>query len=58
MRLDRAQAGADLARRGELILASTGALLGRAEAVMVLRDQGHFERHRAWLAEQDAIGER
>jgi acyl-coenzyme A thioesterase PaaI-like protein len=43
---------------GELTLASTGALLGRAEAVMVLRDEGHFERHRAWLAEQDAIGGR
>jgi acyl-coenzyme A thioesterase PaaI-like protein len=39
---------------GELRLASTGALLGRAHAVMVLRDPGHFDRHRAWLAEQDA----
>ena len=39
--------------QGELRLASTGALLGRAEATMVLRDPAHFERHRAWLAEQD-----
>ena len=42
---------------GELRLASTGALLGRAEATMVLRDPGHFERHRAWLAEQDALSD-
>jgi len=42
---------------GELILASTGAVLGRAEAVMVLRDPGHFERHRLWLAEQDAVSQ-
>ena len=27
----------------------------RAEAVMVLRDPGHFERHRTWLAQQDAL---
>ena len=40
---------------GELRLASTGALLGRAEATMVLRDPAHFERHRAWLAEQDEL---
>ena len=40
---------------GELRLASTGALLGRAEATMVLRDPAHFERHRAWLAEQDGL---
>jgi acyl-CoA thioesterase FadM len=38
----------------ELLLASTGALLGTAETVMVLRDTAHFERHRRWLAEQDA----
>jgi acyl-coenzyme A thioesterase PaaI-like protein len=38
----------------ELRLDSTGALLGTAEAVMVLRDAAHFERHRRWLAEQDA----
>jgi acyl-coenzyme A thioesterase PaaI-like protein len=40
---------------GELILSATGAVLGRAEAVMVLRDQAHFDRHRQWLAEQDAL---
>jgi uncharacterized protein (TIGR00369 family) len=40
---------------GELRLASTGALLGRAEATMVLRDPAHFERHRAWLAQQDEL---
>jgi acyl-coenzyme A thioesterase PaaI-like protein len=39
---------------GELTLSRTGALLGRAEAIMVLRDRSHFERHRIWLAEQDA----
>lgn len=40
---------------GELRLVSTGALLGRAEATMVLRDPGHFERHRRWLADQDQL---
>jgi acyl-coenzyme A thioesterase PaaI-like protein len=40
---------------GELRLASTGALLGRAEAIMVMRDRNHFERHRQWLAQQDAL---
>lgn len=40
---------------GELRLASTGALLGRADATMVLRDPGHFERHRQWLAQQDQL---
>ena len=38
---------------GELTLVSTGAVLGRGEAVMVLRDRGHFARHREWLAQQD-----
>lgn len=42
---------------GELRLASTGALLGRAEATMVLRDPGHFERHRAWLTAQDVLAD-
>jgi acyl-CoA thioesterase FadM len=37
----------------ELTLASTGALLALGEAVMVLRDRGHFDRHREWLAQQD-----
>ncbi len=38
---------------GELILASTGAVLAHGEAVMVLRDRGHFARHREWLTQQD-----
>jgi hypothetical protein len=38
---------------GELTLPSTGAVLGRGEAVMVLRDPGHFARHEQWLAQQD-----
>jgi acyl-coenzyme A thioesterase PaaI-like protein len=38
---------------GELTLASTGALLARGEAVMVLRHRDHFARHREWLAQQD-----
>jgi acyl-CoA thioesterase FadM len=42
---------------GELTLASTGAVLGRGEAVMVLRDVGHFARHREWLTEQDAAAQ-
>jgi hypothetical protein len=29
-------------------------VLARGEAVMVLRDYGHFARHQEWLAEQDA----
>jgi uncharacterized protein (TIGR00369 family) len=40
----------------ELTLATTGAVLGSAEAIMVLRDRAHFERHRQWLAEQDTLG--
>ena len=38
---------------GELTLASTGAVLARGEAVMVVRDIGHFARHQEWLAGQD-----
>ena len=37
----------------EMTLASTGAVLASGEAVMVLRDAGHFARHAEWLAEQD-----
>lgn len=37
----------------ELVLVASGAELARADAVLVERDRGHFERHRAWLAEQD-----
>jgi hypothetical protein len=29
-------------------------VLARGEAVMVLRDFGHFARHQEWLAQQDA----
>lgn len=36
-----------------LCLLATGAELARAEAVMVQRDLGHFDRHRQWLADQD-----
>lgn len=58
----RAWIAAKEARRwfveGELTLESTGAVLGRAEAIMVLRDPSHFERHRRWLAEQDALTQR
>src|SRR5260370_31564882 len=48
---------------GELTLASTGAVLACGEAVMGLRDAGHFAGHQQWLpgpeaadsqAEQDA----
>ena len=41
---------------GELTLASSGAVLARGEAVMVLRDVGHFARHQEWLAQQDQAG--
>ena len=37
-----------------LMLASTGAELARGDGILVERDRGHFERHRAWLSEQDA----
>ena len=40
---------------GELLLASTGALLAVGRGVWVLRDRTHFDRHRQWLAEQDAV---
>ena len=39
---------------GELRLASSGAVLGKATGIWVARDYGHFDRHRQWLAEQDA----
>lgn len=38
---------------GELRLASTNALLAKANGIFVARDFGHFERHQQWLAEQD-----
>ncbi len=40
--------------RGELRLASTGALLATAQGVFVERDASHFERYRRWIASQDA----
>lgn len=39
----------------ELFLSATGAVLGQARAIMVLRDPGHFARHQQWLEEQDAL---
>jgi acyl-coenzyme A thioesterase PaaI-like protein len=36
-----------------LVLASNSTELARAEAVMTLRDPGHYERHRRWLAAQE-----
>jgi hypothetical protein len=36
-----------------MTLASTGVVLARGEAVMVLRDMGHFTRHQEWLTRQD-----
>lgn len=40
---------------GELRLAATGAVLARGRGVWVNRDRSHFERHRRWLAGQDAM---
>ncbi len=37
-----------------LCLAATGAELASAQAILVARDGGHFARHEAWLAGQDA----
>jgi acyl-coenzyme A thioesterase PaaI-like protein len=39
---------------GEIVLASTGVVLARATGIWVARDYSHFDRHRQWLAEQDA----
>jgi acyl-coenzyme A thioesterase PaaI-like protein len=41
--------------RAELRLATTGAILARGCGIFVERDDSHFDRHRQWLAEQDAI---
>ncbi|MBF4193882.1 PaaI family thioesterase [Mycolicibacterium phlei] len=38
---------------GELVLASTEAVLAEATGVWIARDPSHFVRHEAWLAEQD-----
>jgi acyl-coenzyme A thioesterase PaaI-like protein len=37
---------------GEITLAATGALLGRATGVFSERDPSHFQRHQDWLATQ------
>lgn len=37
----------------EIRLAHGGALLASAKAIMVKRPADHFERHEAWLAEQE-----
>ncbi|WP_221776752.1 PaaI family thioesterase [Rhodococcus aetherivorans] len=40
---------------GRLVLESTGAELATASGTWIERDPGHFDRHRAWLREQDAF---
>ncbi|WP_231861612.1 MULTISPECIES: PaaI family thioesterase [Frankia] len=37
----------------QIVLASSGAQLAAAEAVLVARDADHFARHERWLAEQE-----
>lgn len=43
---------------GELVLLPSEAVLATATGIWIARDVGHFARHRAWLAEQDAAAER
>jgi acyl-CoA thioesterase FadM len=38
---------------GELRLAQTGEVLSRASGLFIERDATHFDRHQAWLEEQD-----
>ena len=40
---------------GFLTLESTSAVLARARGVWVERTRQHFERHREWLRDQDAV---
>ncbi|WP_329409083.1 PaaI family thioesterase [Nocardia vinacea] len=40
----------------ELMLLPGRAVLATASGIWVTRDKGHFDRHRAWLAEQDTAG--
>jgi acyl-coenzyme A thioesterase PaaI-like protein len=40
---------------GEMLLASSRALLAEASGVWVVRDLGHFTRHEQWLGEQDSV---
>ncbi|WP_405837358.1 PaaI family thioesterase [Streptomyces sp. NBC_01518] len=42
---------------GEMVLLPTRAVLARVSGIWVTRDQGHFARHEAWLAAQEAKGE-
>ncbi|UXX91513.1 hypothetical protein N7U49_02480 [Streptomyces sp. AD2-2] len=42
---------------GEMVLLPTRAVLARVSGIWVSRDQGHFARHEAWLAAQEARGE-
>jgi acyl-coenzyme A thioesterase PaaI-like protein len=46
--------GGQRLHRAELRLATTGAVLARGCGIFVERDDSHFDRHRQWLAEQDA----
>ncbi|MGB8364174.1 MAG: PaaI family thioesterase [Rhizomicrobium sp.] len=43
---------------GELLLASTGAILARARGIFVERDSSHFDRFNDWIASQDAASGR
>jgi acyl-coenzyme A thioesterase PaaI-like protein len=43
---------------GLLTLESTGAVLARAHGVWVERTRRHFDRHREWLRDQDAVADR
>ena len=43
---------------GLLTLESTGSVLARAHGVWLERTRQHFERHREWLRDQDAIADR
>lgn len=38
---------------GEMVLLPNRAVLARASGIWVTRDQGHFARHEAWLANQE-----
>ena len=43
--------------KAEISLAATGAVLARGHGVFVERDPAHYERHRRWLADQEAAEE-
>ena len=42
---------------GELVLLPGEAVLATATGIWIARDFAHFDRHRAWLTEQDAAAE-